>query len=72
MGSSRYGQAVRRYGLYSYIIGIAIIKFVHGGTVIPTDSALMFWGMLASALAILVVTAAFYSIIKYVVENVRK
>ena len=72
MGSARFGFAVRRCELLSYFIGVAIIRFAHGGAMMPTDSTLMFWGILASALVILVVTAAFYSIIKYVAENVRK
>ena len=72
MGSSIFGNAVRRCELLSYVIGVANIRFAHGGAMIPKDSALMIWGILASAVIILVVTAAFYSIIKYVAENVRK
>ena len=72
MGSARFGYTVRSCELLSYFIGVAIIRFAHGGAMMPTDSAFMFWGILASALVILVVTAAFYSIIKYVAENVRK
>ena len=72
MGSARFGFAVRRCELLSYFIGVAIIRFAHGGAMMSTDSSVMFWGILASALVILAVTAAFYSIIKYVAENVRK
>ena len=72
MGSSILCHAVRRCELLSYVIGVATFKFAHGGAMMPTDSALMIWGILASAVIILVVTAAFYSIIKYVAKNVRK